>query len=91
MLNANANSVLPRVAGDVLARWIRGHTSQSPLVRAMLKSAGATITRPEALAPILEAVLLAFFCDEEDDLVVRTLPDPDSGDVDSKKVKKYTK
>ena len=68
LLNANANSVLPRVARDVLDRWIRGHTAQSPLVAAMIRSAGAAVTRPEALAPLLEALLLAHFCDDEDEV-----------------------
>ncbi len=70
LLNANASSALPHAAKAVLERWVLGHTSQSPIVRAMLRTAGGAVTRPEALAPMLEAVLLAYFCDEEDDVVV---------------------
>jgi hypothetical protein len=69
LLNTNANSVLPHLSQSVLDRWIRGHTAQSPLVRAMLNVAGPTVVRPDALAPVLEAVLMAFFCDDDEDVV----------------------
>ena len=47
----------------------RGHTAQSPLVMAMIRTAGAAVTRPEALAPLLEALLLAYFCDDDEETV----------------------
>ena len=46
----------------------RGHTAQSPLVTAMIRTAGSAVTRPEAVAPLLEALLLAYFCDDDDEV-----------------------
>ena len=46
----------------------RGHTAQSPLVTAMIRTAGTAVTRPEAMAPLLEALLLAYFCDDDEEV-----------------------
>ena len=35
---------------------------------AMIRTAGTAVTRPEALAPLLEALLLAYFCDDDEEV-----------------------
>ena len=35
---------------------------------AMIRAAGTAVTRPEAMAPLLEALLLAYFCDDEEEV-----------------------
>ena len=34
----------------------------------MIRTAGTAVTRPEAMAPLLEALLLAYFCDDDEEV-----------------------
>lgn len=49
-----------------MVEWSASHTSESPLLMAMLKQTGRTVTRPAMVAKVLESLLQAYFCDSDD-------------------------
>lgn len=58
---------MPLTTLEVLQSWSSSHTAQSPLISALLRQIGPTVTRPATAAALLESVMQAYFCDSDDE------------------------